>query len=346
MARRALAGRGAGGPAPQRLAALRPGRGHLAHRRRPLGLDVLAFLHRRLREGELLPTVAGIEYALDIGIDPVRHLLSMRSRLVALRDEIESARASHSEVVLRRAAGRLRAALELSSQIRAVLGRVPLAHAAARAVAREIHDLLSRLHGTSAELHREITEVGRQYLRLTAGMTVEQIVRALMRRSLEELAEVGRAALQPVLRRPPLLTAEVVAHVAEEHFARERGEVPELRFEEPREAPGAGAGDVALPEEVQRWLADLGAVAVRGEATPLAALVPAADPSASFLRASLLALVGDARPGEGVASQLGALPLGVEAEGDGWPEPLASGPLARLTPGEVRPRPDEDAPGG
>jgi hypothetical protein len=303
--------------------------------------DVLGFLHRRLRESELLPTVAGVEYALEIGMDPVRHLLSMRSRLVSLRDEIEAARASHSEVVLRRAAGRLDAALELSTQIRAVLDRVPLDHAAARQVAREIHDLLSRLHGVGSELHRDITEVGRQYLELTAGMTVEQIVRALMAKSTEELASVGRDALLPVLRRPPLLTTEVLAHAAETHLARERGEVPEVRFVEPADAPCAESGDVDLPPEVRRWLADLDGVAAGERAVPLGELVPHEDAATSFLRASLLALVGDRRPGDGVASQLGALPLDVELEGDGWPEPLAGGPLARLTPGSIVPRPSE-----
>jgi hypothetical protein len=60
--------------------------------------DVLGFLHRRPRESELLPTVASVEYALEIGMDPIRHLLSMRSRVVSLRAEIDAARASHSEV--------------------------------------------------------------------------------------------------------------------------------------------------------------------------------------------------------------------------------------------------------
>jgi hypothetical protein len=303
--------------------------------------DVLGFLHRRLRESELLPTVAGVEYALEIGMDPVRHLLSMRSRLVSLRAEIDAARASHSEVVLRRAASRLEAALELSTQIRAALDRVPLDHAAARQVAREIHDLLSRLHGVGSELHRDITEVGRQYLELTAGMTVEQIVRALMAKSTEELASVGREALLPMLRRPPLLTTEVLAHAAETHLARERGEVPEIRFVEPPDAPRAEEGDVDLSPEVRRWLADLDAVAAGERAVPLGDLVPQEDAATSFLRASLLALVGDRCPGDGVASQLGALPLDVELEGDSWPEPLAGGPLARLTPGAVVPRPSE-----
>lgn len=89
----------------------------------------------------------------------------------------------------------------LSAQLRAVLDRVPLDHRSARRVVRDTYDLLSRLHGGSAELHRALTEVGRQYLHLTAGVTAEQIVRALMRESRDELGAVGRGAPFPVL--PP-----------------------------------------------------------------------------------------------------------------------------------------------
>jgi hypothetical protein len=314
--------------------------------------DVLSFLHRRLRESELLPTVAGVRYALDIGLDPVRHLQSMRSRLVALREEIDAAMASHSEVVLRRTADKLGEALALSGRIRAVLDAVRLDQVAARRVAREIHELLSRLHGAGAELHAAITEVGKQYLRLTAGLTVEQIVRALMDKSLAELAEVGRAALLPALAPPPLLTTEAVAHAAEIQALRDRPEAPPVAWSEPDEAPRA-VDVLEAPPEVERLLADLAAIAEGAEPVPLARAVPAGgtgNPGESFLRASLLSLVGArwlrGRSGEGdegIAGRLGALPLEIAVEGDGWPEPLPASsegdnpPLTGLTPGTVRP---------
>jgi hypothetical protein len=307
--------------------------------------DVLSFLHRRLRESELLPTVAGVRYALDIGLDPIRHLQSMRSRLVALREEIDAAMASHSEVVLRRTADRLGEVLSLSGRIRAVLDAVRLDQVAARRVAREIHELLSRLHGASADLHAAVTEVGRQYLRLTAGLTVEQIVRALMAKSLDELAAVGRAALLPALAPPPLLTTEAVAHAAEVQALRDRPEAPAVAWTEPEEAPRA-TDVLEAPPEVERLLADLSALARGTQAAPLSRVVPAGDAGESFLRASLLSLVGARWAGEGIAGRLGALPLDIEVDGDGWPEPLGAAlgsensPLARLTPGTVRPRLD------
>jgi DNA-binding transcriptional ArsR family regulator len=50
---------------------------------------------------------------------------------------------------------------------------------------------------------------------LPPGVTPEQIVRALLTRSVEELAAAGRAALIPVVPAPPLLTTEAVARAAE-----------------------------------------------------------------------------------------------------------------------------------
>lgn len=299
--------------------------------------DILSFLHRRLREEELQPTIAGVEYALRIGMDPLHHLLSMRSRLAALRQEIEDARSSHSEVVLKRAAGKHGEAMRLSGQIRAVMDRVPADNMAARRIVREIHELLSRLHGAEAELHAAITEVGRQHLHLAHGLRIEQIVSALMRKTRAELAAVGRHALLAALAPPPLLTTEVVASAAEQHFLRERREPEPLVWEEPPEAPRA-TEEAAVPAEVLAFLGDLDEVARSREERALLALVARDTPGESFLRASLLPLAGDRGKGEGVAGQLGALAVDVVTAGDGWPEPVEGAAVRALTPGAVRPR--------
>ena len=72
-------------------------------------------------------------------------------------------------------------------------------------------------------VHR-LTETGRRshgILRRAAlfpdEMNLEEIVHALLRHSLEELAAAGRAALVPVLSPPPLLTTRSVVHAAETH---------------------------------------------------------------------------------------------------------------------------------
>jgi hypothetical protein len=294
--------------------------------------DILAFLHKRIGGAELLPTVAGLDYALQIGVDPIRHLRSMRARLTALRAEIETARASHSEVVLRRTAGRIDDALRLSAQIRAALDRVPLDNPSARRVARDIHDLLSQLHGAGADLHRDVTEVGRQYLALTGGLTTEQIVRALMSRSCDELAAVAREALLPVAPPPPLLTTEVLASAAEQQALRERSAPEPIRWEEPVPAPRA-AGDEGVSEEVVALIADLAAIVHAGHAEPLAEVVAKDSRTESFFRLALLALAGEA-----FAGTLGALPLEVAVAGDGRPEAFEEKPISWLTPGQVVPR--------
>lgn len=299
--------------------------------------DVLSFFHRKLRESELHPVVAGVEYALQIGQDPIRLLLSMRSRLVALRDDLEAARASYSEVVLRQAKQKLDAALALSNDIRKVLDKIPLDQRAARAVARDVHDLLSQLLGKSSEVHSEVVQLGRQYLRLSQGLTTEQIVGALMRLTRDELGQVGKTALLPVLAAPPLLTTEVVAAAAEQQAQREREEEEPVEWVDPPD-PESADEHVATPAEVLDLLSDLAGIAKAGAPVPLREVVPRDGPTTSFLRATLLALVGDESSGEGIAGKLGALPLRAVTENEGWPDPLdpKSG-LSALTPGNVQP---------
>jgi hypothetical protein len=240
-------------------------------------------------------------------------------------------------VVLRKAAAKLDEGLKLSGTIRAVLDRIPLERAGARRIVREIHDLLSRLHGVSADLHSSITEIGRQYLHLTAGMTVEQIVRALMRRSQGELAAVTREALLPVFVSPPFINTDVLASAAEQHALKERREPEEVEWTEAPEAPRLPeAAD--LPKEALALLADLAEVARNRSSPRLDEVIPKGSSAESFLRASLLPLVGDHRAGEGLAGQLGVLPLDVETRGDGWPEAVKSSPIASLTPGQIRSR--------
>ena len=49
------------------------------------------------------------------------------------------------------------------------------------------------------------------------GLTLEEIVHALLSRGLEELATAGREALVPILPSPPLLTTKAVVQMAETH---------------------------------------------------------------------------------------------------------------------------------
>jgi hypothetical protein len=298
---------------------------------------ILAFLHRQTSEGELRPWVEGLDYALSIGMDPLFPLQSLRSRLVGLVDAMERARASASVLVLKKAAAHIEEALSLSSKIREVLDQVPLNRAEALAIVREIHDHLSRLHGKSAQLHADIAEVGRQHLTLTGGLTTEEIVRALIAAPGGELAALGRRALLPTVTPPSLIGTEALAQAAEYHTLRERAPTEETRWNPPTDACRV-SHSVDAPPEVLALLAELIEIAEISQERSLADFVPHGTPGESFLRASLLPLVGGRAGGEGVAGRLGSLRLEVFSHGDGWPERLTSGPLRGITPGVVRPR--------
>lgn len=176
---------------------------------------VLSFLRGRVREQTLMPSIEGVDYMIRCGVDPVRQLILLRSHLEDLRSSMEVSRNSHSSVLLQEAAGRLDQALALSQRIRAVLASVPLELAQARSVAHEIHDLLSRLHGVGSQLHSDITEIGRQYLNLVAGLSTTDIITALMKVPLGELAAASSEALFPVAPAPPLLLADLLAAESE-----------------------------------------------------------------------------------------------------------------------------------
>jgi len=294
---------------------------------------VLSFLRGRVREQALMPSVEGVDYMIRCGVDPIRQLILLRSHLEDLRSSMEAAYASHSSVVLRDAAGRLQQALALSERIRAVLASVPLELTEARQVAQEIHDLLSRLHGVGSQLHSAITEVGRQYLSLVAGLSTTDIVAALMSVPRSELAAASSDALHPVAPPPPLLIAELVAAESEAYLARQIEERRPVDWAEPPEPDSAEAHSI-VPEEVAALLDDLDRLVQASRSATLHQLIPRSTASESMLRATLLPLLGQQTGGAGVAGRLSALGLSVSIEGAGDPLP-AEPPLTELTPGRV-----------
>ena len=71
-----------------------------------------------------------------------------------------------------------------------------------------------RIHDT---LRRAVLAQGAQNPPIPDGLTLEEIVHALLSRGLEELATAGREALVPILPSPPLLTTRAVVQMAETH---------------------------------------------------------------------------------------------------------------------------------
>jgi hypothetical protein len=299
--------------------------------------EVLQLLRRKLESGELLPTVASLEHALNVGASPFGLLNALLLKLNQDYAEVGDALASHSEIVLRNTARKIEEALSHSRKINALLDRVPKHSPQTWARIREIHDQLSRLHGRLAELHSAISEVGRQYLHLTAGLTTQQIVEALMRKPKELLARVGHEALLSALAAPPLLNTDVLGYRATAHFTRERIRTESITWEEPPEVQYEPRAGGEVPPEVAAFLGELRSVADGSQPVTFQELIPRSDKIDSFLRGSLLPFGGDRSADGGVAGRFSVLALDVEAEGDGWPEGLSEGPVESLTPGTVRP---------
>lgn len=296
---------------------------------------MLAFLRARLREDDLLPTVEGIDYMIRLGVDPVRHLQLLRTRLEDLRSAMEVARNSHSEVILRGASERLQAALSLSKRIRLILARVPLEMSESRRVVQEIHDLLSRLHGVGSDLHAAMTEVGRQYLHLVGGLTTADIVATLMKMPMTELGSAAKTALRPLGRRPAFLVPELLGASAEAYLSRQLHGNGRVEWKEPPPAE-IDTSDLTVPEEVLALLDDLDQLRTTEDAQPLSTFIPRGTAAESFLRASLLPLLDQHIGGEGVAGRLSSMNLELRIEnGDVVP---AAEPLSETSPGTIRSR--------
>src|SRR5205823_7071626 len=138
----------------------------------------------------------------------------------------------------------------------------------------------------------------------------------------------GRNALLPVLRAPTLMVPEVLAAVAENYLMREQEEAVPVTWDDPPEAQAPPPAS-ALPSEATRLLDDLGRLAGERRSAPLREVIPRGEPGESFLRASLLPLLGQNAGGEGMAGRLGAMPIELHIV-DGQLEP-APPPLISLS---------------
>lgn len=295
-------------------------------------VSMLAFL--RANAQQLHSTIEGIDYMVRLGVSPLRHLLSLRAQLESLQTDMLAARESRSETILRREAGRLDEALALSERIRAVLGGLPKDSADSIRVAREVHDLLSRLHTVGSDLHAAITEVGRQYLNPVAGLTTADIFAVLMRTPSTTLADLAARALRPIVQSPPLVDTRRLTFAAELHMLKYREPDAIVAWDEP---PTSSEGSMApiISAEVENFIAELDHLSSSRASRELHDIIPNQDRPGSFLRASLLPLVGAKVGGEGAAGRLGALALEVTVSNDGAPT-ACKVPLEQLTPGRVR----------
>jgi hypothetical protein len=132
-----------------------------------------------------------------------------------------------------------------------------------------------------------------------------------------------------------MLTEELVAAQAEAYLARQIEEPARTEWSEPPPPEDTSAVSV-VPVEVTTLIDDLDRLVAAGVSATLKDFVPKKSPPESLLRASLLPLVRQPTGGAGVAGRLGALPVSVVIEEDGYPR-KAPAPLVELTPGKLEP---------
>lgn len=293
----------------------------------------IALLKRSVREDDLLSTVSAIENALQVGIPPTQLIQALRSRLNRLYDDIKKAEESHSEVILKNSAKKLQDCNKLSTQIRAVLCRVPPAMRVADQVYESIQDLLSRLHLKSSDLHSAIIEMGKQYLNLTAGMTIEQIVRVLRSRSKEELASVAKRALFGILVPPPYINTSVAGEATIQQASKNLGPPEKVKWIDPPVIGTTTAPEESRFPDARKFLAELLDLVRSGKNVDLSMLIQQGSLSETFLRANLLPFVGIGGKGEGLVAQFGRLPLQVETSNK--TEPVKGPFLKEMTAAKI-----------
>lgn len=299
--------------------------------------EILVFFLGTAREDRFATSLAGINYLLEQGEDPTLALHILEERVIRLQFDLETAVNSYSERTMRATQTRVNELIQLSQQVRKVQDRLEPSNRAARDVLRRINKRLAELHWSGGRLDRGIAELSGQYLNLRVGVTSEQVVQGLLTFKAGELAAVTASALRPMYQPVPLLSSATLARAALHQLGRARGKPEMIDLAEP--SPAEREPDTeAITSDVARFLHDLDQVAQATEPVALAAIVPRETPGESFLRLALLTLAGDTSMAEGLAGQIGKLPLDVEVDGDGATTALKGQPLRALTPGRVRSR--------
>lgn len=299
--------------------------------------EILVFFLGTAREDRFATSLAGINYLLEQGEDPTLALHILEERVIRLQFDLESAVNSYSERTMRATQTRVNELIQLSQHVRKVQDRLEPSNRAARDVLRRINKRLAELHWSGGRLDRGIAELSGQYLNLRVGVTSEQFVQGLLTFKAGELAVITAAAFRPVYEPAPLLSSATLARAALHQLGREHGKPGDVDLAEPSPAERQPDAE-AITADVARLLQDLEHVADAPEPVALADIVPRESPGESFLRLALLTLAGDASMEEGLAGQLGRLPIDVEVDGDGATVPLQEPPLRALTPGRIRRR--------
>jgi len=305
------------------------------HRLTDRGEALYAVISRVLgiepQEGDLALGVLNVELSKDLGHEATPALRHLHHNLRRIVDGAEEAVRSHSEVRVLEAQTRIDRNLAWARRARTCLEGLDLADDACYRVAQSVGQTLGELHQWQAVLQRAIGDLANKRVQIgTSGLSLTDVTSFLMRCDLQMLADFGRPLISmPVA--PLFLILDNALSEAEYEFVQAPDYVEQSYAVGWSEGPpeDSPAGELELPEffALDKFAADLKALADKGGSQKLGTFVPRRSWAESAYRLSLLALgetagaapaASDADAGEvAVLAAVASRPFEVWVTGDG-----------------------------
>jgi hypothetical protein len=326
------------------------------HRLTDRGEALYAVISRVLgitpQEGDLALGVLNVELSRDLGHESTPALRHLHHNLRRIVDTAEEAVRSHSEVRVLEARDRIERNLAWARRARACIETLDLSEDGAYRVAQEVGSALGELHQWQSVLQRAIGDLAQKRVQLgSTGLSITDVTSFLMRCDVQTLADFGRPLVSDPIQPLFLILDNVLSEAEYEyvHGADHTDDAFAVGWADgaPEDAP---AGELEIGEftALDRFVADVQALAQKGGSTKLATFVPRRSWAESAYRLSLLALgetVGvpqDARQESDVQQAavlfaLAAHPFEVVVAGDGSErDPIYSDAASQVTRGVVR----------
>ncbi len=262
--------------------------------------------------------VSGLEYCINMGIDPSLVIGGLRSKLEEITGRMEEALSSHSQVIILEAREELDQCLKWSEKTREVLSKIDTRDSNNLIEVNSIHHNLSLLHNYRSELQRSLTDIGRQFISLEGGITLIDITDYLMKTKISELGEVAREAVSLPIKKPVFVLEDGLISSTEAVLMRNIIEEKDEGWGSP-EFPMEMTLDVEEEISLKYLLEDLEEILESGSPKRLGEVVPKDSKEISFYRLSMLPLIGEGRESEErktISSKFKNLPLNVRVEGE------------------------------